>query len=67
MTTQHKSFTNISGGYRNEVLPMYISLKIPKSRETVPLRYLREFGRPTASFCMRILNTHMLNSILQVR
>ncbi len=28
---------NISGGSRNDALPMYIHLKIPKCRETVPL------------------------------
>jgi hypothetical protein len=37
MTTQHKSFKNISGGSRNNVLRIYIHLKVPKSRETVPL------------------------------
>jgi hypothetical protein len=38
MTTQHNNFKNISSGSRNDALPMYIHLKIPKSRETVPLR-----------------------------
>jgi hypothetical protein len=27
MTTQHKNFTNISGGSRNDALPMYIHFK----------------------------------------
>ncbi len=38
MTTQHRNFKNISGGSRNDALPMYIHLKIPKSREIVSLR-----------------------------
>jgi hypothetical protein len=37
MTTRHKNFKSISGGSRNDALPIYILLKIPKSRETVPL------------------------------
>ncbi len=37
MTTQHKNFKNISDGSGNHALPMYIPLKIPKTRETVPL------------------------------
>jgi hypothetical protein len=38
MTTQDKNCKNISGGSRNDALPMYIHKKIPKSHETVPLR-----------------------------
>jgi hypothetical protein len=38
MTTQPKSFKNISGESRNHGLPMYIHSKIPKSRETVLLK-----------------------------
>jgi hypothetical protein len=37
MTTQHRNLKNISGGSQNDALPMYIHLKIPKSRETVSL------------------------------
>jgi hypothetical protein len=47
MTTQQKSFKNISGGSRNNVLPIYIHYKIPKSLETVPLRQTYD--------CMHIL------------
>jgi hypothetical protein len=32
------NFKNISGGSRNDALPMYIHLKNPKSRETAFLR-----------------------------
>jgi hypothetical protein len=38
MKTQYKNFKNISDESRNDALPMYIHLKIPKSRETVPLK-----------------------------
>ncbi len=37
MTTQNKNFKYISGGSRNDALPMYNHYKIPKSRETVSL------------------------------
>jgi hypothetical protein len=43
MTTQHKNFENISGGSRNDALPMYIHLEIPKSCETVPLKGMARF------------------------
>jgi hypothetical protein len=37
MTTQNRFFLNVSGGSRNDALPMDIHLKIAKSRETVSL------------------------------
>jgi hypothetical protein len=35
--TQHNNFKNISSGSQNDALPTNIPLKIPKSREIVPL------------------------------
>jgi hypothetical protein len=44
-TTQYTNFKNISGGYQNDAISMYIHFKKVPNLPTVPLRkYLNHFN-----------------------